>query len=88
MSAIAGQRRITTLRKTRCGREVWGENYLYFGSDNGADPGVQLYGQIWSCLLNGIDPEGYLRYALSMIANWPVNRVGELLPWRVILPGE
>lgn len=73
-----------TLRTVSLGRK----NYLFFGSDHGGDRGAQLYGLIGSCRLNGIDPERYLRHVLSVIADWPVNRVGELLPWRVTLPGE
>lgn len=61
---------------------------LFFGSDHGGDRGAQLYRLIGSYRLNGIDPEGYLRHVLSVIAGWPINRVGELLPWRVTLPGE
>ncbi|MBE8145601.1 transposase domain-containing protein, partial [Escherichia coli] len=38
--------------------------------------------------LNGVEPESYLRYVLDVIADWPINRVGELLPWRVALPTE
>lgn len=72
------------LRTVSLGRK----NYLFFGSDHGGDRGAQLYGLIGSCRLNGVDPEHYLRHVLSVIADWPVNRVGELLPWRVTLPGE
>ena len=47
-----------------------------------------LYSLIGTCKLNGVEPESYLRYVLDVIADWPINRVGELLPWRVALPTE
>ncbi|WP_149017009.1 transposase domain-containing protein, partial [Escherichia coli] len=50
--------------------------------------GVLLYSLIGTCKLNGVEPESYLRYVLDVIADWPINRVGELLPWRVALPTE
>ncbi|MEB5813752.1 transposase domain-containing protein, partial [Escherichia coli] len=35
--------------------------------------------------MNGIDPEAYLRHILSVLPEWPSNRVDELLPWNVVL---
>lgn len=72
------------LRMVSLGRE----NFLFFGSDHGGERGALLYGLIGTCRLNGIDPERYLHHILNVIADWPVNRVGELLPWRVTLPTE
>ncbi|HAW2515355.1 TPA: transposase domain-containing protein [Escherichia coli] len=51
-------------------------------------PGAVQYSLIGTCKLNGVEPESYLRYVLDVIADWPINRVGELLPWRVALPTE
>ena len=64
------------------------KNYLFFGSDHGGERGALLYNLIGTCKLNGVEPESYLRYVLDVIADWPINRVGELLPWRVALPTE
>jgi len=64
------------------------KNVLFFGSDHGGEWGALLYSLIGTCKLNGVDPEGYLRYVLDIIADWSVTRVSELLPWRVILPSK
>ena len=62
------------------------KNYLFAGSDAGGERAAALYGLIGSAKLNGVDPEAYLRHVLERIADHPVNRIAELLPWNVKLP--
>jgi transposase len=38
---------------------------------------------IGTAKLNGLDPQAYLRYVLTHIAVHPINKVCDLLPWRV-----
>ncbi|END8649803.1 transposase domain-containing protein, partial [Escherichia coli] len=64
------------------------KNYMFFGNDHGGERGALLYGLIGTCRLNGIDPEAYLRHILSVLPEWPSNRVEELLPWNVVLTNK
>lgn len=67
------------LRSVVLGRK----NYLHFGSDAGGERAAVIYSLIGTCKLNGIDPQAYLRHVLERIADHPINRVAELLPWAV-----
>jgi transposase len=59
------------------------KNYLFAGSDAGGERAAAIYSLIGTCLLNGVEPYGYLREVLSRIAQHPINRIDELLPWNV-----
>ena len=57
------------------------KNWLFAGSDTGGERAAAIYSLIETCKLNGIDPEAYLRSVLTNIADHPINRVADLLPW-------
>ena len=69
-------------------RSLWAvalgrKNYLFAGADTGGERAAAMYSLIGTAKLNGIDPEAYLRHVLTHIANHPVNKIDELLPWNV-----
>lgn len=69
------------LRAVALGRK----NYLFAGSDSGGERAAAIYSLTESAKLNGLDPEAYLRHVLTHIADHPVNRVDDFLPWNVNL---
>jgi transposase len=60
-------------------------NYLFAGSDTGGERAANIYTLIGTALLNAMDPYLYLRHVLERIAEHPINRVDQLLPWNVAL---
>ena len=67
------------LRAVALGRK----NFLFVGSPAGGERAAAMYSLIGTARLNGLDPEAYLRHVLGRIAEHPVNRIDELLPWNV-----
>jgi transposase len=67
------------IRAVALGRKNW----LHAGSDAGGERAAAMYSLIGSAKLNGMDPQAYLRHILERIAEHPINRVDELLPWSV-----
>lgn len=69
-----------SLRAVVLGRK----NYLFNGSDAGGERAAAIYSLISTAKLNGLNPEAYLRKVLERIADHPVNRIEELLPWNLV----
>ncbi len=67
------------LRAVSTGRK----NYLFFGADSGGERAASFYTLIGTAKLCGLDPSFYLRALLAQIADHPINRIGELLPWNL-----
>jgi transposase len=67
------------LRAVALGRK----NFLFAGSDCGGQRAANMYSLIGSAKLNGLDPELYLRTVLARIADHPISKIEDLLPWNL-----
>jgi hypothetical protein len=68
-----------SLRGVALGRK----NYLFAGSDAGGERAAAMYSLIGSAKLSGLDPEAYLREIMTRVADHPISRIKELLPWNI-----
>lgn len=59
------------------------KNWLFAGSDKGGERAASILSLIETAKINGLDPEAYLRDVLTRIADYPINKIDELLPWNV-----
>lgn len=65
------------LRGIALGRKSW----LFAGSDRGGRRAAAMYSLIVTAKMNDIDPQAWLADVLARIAEHPVHRLDELLPW-------
>ena len=65
------------LRGVACGRKNWS----FAGSNRGADRAAIMLTLITTARLNDIDRKAWLSDVLGRIADLPVSRLHELLPW-------
>ena len=65
------------LRGIALGRKAW----LFAGSDRGGDRAAIMYSLIVTAKLNDVDPQAWLADILARIAEHPVQRLDELMPW-------
>lgn len=65
------------LRGFALGRKSW----LFAGSDRGADRAAFMATLIMTAKLNDIDPQAWLADVLARIADTPITKLEQLLPW-------
>ena len=76
MSNNAAERAIRPLALGR-------KNWTFAGSDAGGERAAAIYTLTESAKINGLDPEAYLREIIGRIADHPINRIADLLPWNI-----
>lgn len=74
MSNNAAERSIRPLALGR-------KNYLFAGSDAGGKRAAATYTLIETARMNDLDPEAWLADVINRIADHPINRISDLLPW-------
>lgn len=57
------------------------KNWLFAGSETGAETLARAMTLIESAKMNGLDPQAYITDLLSRIHDHKINRIDELLPW-------
>ncbi|MEQ8730131.1 MAG: transposase [Silicimonas sp.] len=57
------------------------KNYLFMGSEGGGKAAAVAYTLIETARMNRIDPEAWLTWVLTHIADHKINRIDELAPW-------
>jgi transposase len=59
------------------------KNLPFAGSDGAGERAAAMYSLIGTAKLNGLDAEAYLCHVIERIADHPIKRIEQLLPWTV-----
>ncbi|MDK8875559.1 IS66 family transposase [Paracoccus sp. SSJ] len=65
------------LRGVALGRKAW----LFAGSPRGGERAAFMYSLIVTARMNDVDPQAWLADVLARLADTPLSRLPELLPW-------
>jgi len=57
------------------------KSWLFCGSDRGGQRAAVMYSLIVTAKMNDVDPQAWLADVLARIAEHPVQKLDELLPW-------
>lgn len=63
------------------GIAVGRRNWTFCGSDSGGKRAAAIYTLIETAKLNAVDPKAWLADVLARIADHPMKRIDDLLPW-------
>ncbi len=63
------------------GIAVGRRNWTFAGSDSGGRRAAAIYTLVETAKLNDVDPRAWLADVLARIADHPMSRIAELLPW-------
>ena len=58
------------------------KNYMFVGSDAGGNRAAAIYSLVETAKLNGVNPQAWLSDVLARIAEHPINKIDDLLPWK------
>jgi hypothetical protein len=65
-----------SIRPVALGRK----NYLFAGSHEAAQYAAIMYSFLATCKINNIEPFNWMKNTLSIIQDYPANKIQELLP--------
>ena len=71
-----------TAERSVRGIAVGRKNYMFAGSDSGGKRAAAIYTLIETAKLNNINPQAWLTDVLKRIADHPINKIDDLLPWK------
>jgi transposase len=57
------------------------KNYMFMGSNAGGERAACLYTLIETAKMNQVDPQAWLTDVIGRIADHPISRINEFLPW-------
>ena len=57
------------------------KNYLFMGSEGGGKAAAIAYTLVETARMNDVDPEAWLTWVLTHIADHKINRIEDLAPW-------
>lgn len=58
------------------------KNWLFVGSEDGANSNAAFTSLLASCRMHGVEPWGYLRDVFCLLPGWSAHRLLELSPLR------